>query len=48
MDVSTLDGGPPVKETEPIQPIYTSGMAYAKIIDGNARAGRAARRASIA
>ena len=34
MDVSTLDGGPPVRETAPIQPIYISGMAYAKIIDG--------------
>jgi len=34
MDVSTLDGGPPVRETALIQPIYISGMAYAKIIDG--------------
>jgi len=34
LDASTLTGEPPAKEPLPIQPIYVSGIAYAKIIDG--------------
>ena len=34
VDVSNLTGEPPAKEPVPIQPIYVSGIAYAKIIDG--------------
>jgi len=34
LDISTFTGEPPAKELAPIQPIYVSGIAYAKIIDG--------------